>query len=130
MKNNDISKEITLLDAQILTSVLVLISIIASIIVTYDDEQEKKGKPRLFSKNFDKYLNLFNRIYAFLIILFITYISYESYQLGKQEGKPLKPLKHQLWASILSILPAIIVILVVFETWDDGSIASGENPEI
>jgi len=124
-------KELSLLNYQIITSVLFVISLIISIILTYDERQQLLKEPRLFSETFDKYLNLFNRIFALSIIFAILYINYSEYQINKNKRSNIAPYKHQVYASIFSVISAIIVLYVVIENWEDNpNITSIENPII
>lgn len=124
-------KELSLLNYQIITSVLFVISLIISIILTYDERQQLLKEPRLFSETFDKYLNLFNRIFALLIIIVILWINYETYKIKKQKGGNIAPFRHQIYASIFSVISAVIVFYVVIENWySNPNITSIENPTV
>lgn len=124
-------KQLTLLNYQIFTSVLFIISILISIILTFDEKQSVLKKPGLFSEQFDKRLNLFNRILALFIIVFILYINYETYKLQQKKGSNLDPFRHQIYASIFSVISAVIVLYVVIENWySNPNITSIENPTI
>lgn len=124
-------KQLSLLNYQLLTSVLFIISLIISIILTYDERQQVLKEPRLFSEKFDKYLNLFNRIFALLIIVAILWINYETYQVQKQKRSNLDPFRHQIYASIFSVISAVIVLYVVIENWySNPNITSIENPTV
>lgn len=124
-------EKLKLLNYQILSSILFIISIFISIILTYDEKQELLNKKGVFSETFDKYLNLFNRIFALGIIIFILYINYTTYNIQKQKRINLEPFKHQIYASIFSVISAIIVLYVVIENWyQNPNITSIENPTI
>jgi len=124
-------KELSLLNYQLITSILFIVSLIISIILTYDERQQLLNKPRLFSEIFDKYLNLFNRILALLIIVVILWINYETYQIKKQKRSNLAPFRHQIYASIFSVISAVIVLYVVIENWySNPNITSIENPTV
>jgi len=124
-------KELSLLNYQIITSVLFVISLIISIILTYDERQQLLKEPRLFSETFDKYLNLFNRIFALLIIVVILWINYETYKIKEQKGGNIAPFRHQIYASIFSVISAVIVFYVVIENWySNPNITSIENPTV
>ena len=75
-------KKVQLLNYQLIISGLFIISLVISIILTYDQKQETLDEQRLFSEKFDKYLNLFNRIFALSIIVAILYINYQDYLLN------------------------------------------------
>lgn len=124
-------KKLKLLNYQIITSILFIISIFISIVLTYDEKQGLLKKQGLFSETFDKYLNLFNRILALGVIVFILYINYATYEIQKQKRTNLDPYRHQIYASIFSVISAIIVLYVVIENWyQNPNITSIENPTI
>ena len=123
------NRKVQLLNYQLIVSALFVISLFISIILTYDERQETLNKERLFSETFDKYLNLFNRIFALGIILAILYINYQDYLLNRNIKSNVKPLEHQIIASIFSVISAIIVLYVVIENWyENPNITSIENP--
>lgn len=125
MKN----EKLKLLNYQIISSVLFIISIFISIILTYDEKQQVLKRQRLFNEQFDKYLNLFNRILALGIIIFILYINYVTYEMQKKKRTNLDPFRHQIYASIFSVISALIVLYVVLENWHQNpNINSIENP--
>ena len=124
-------KELSLLNYQIITSVLFVLSLIISIVLTFDEKQELLNKPRLFSEQFDKRLNLFNRTLALSIIIVILLINYETYKIQKQKRSNIAPFRHQLYASVFSVISASIVLYVVIENWySNPNITSIENPTV
>jgi len=124
-------KKLTLLNYQIISSILFIISIVISIVLTYDEKQQVLKKDRLFSETFDKYLNLFNRILSLSIVAFILYINYATYEIQKQKRSNLDSFRHQIYASIFSLISAIIVLYTVIENWyENPNITSIENPII
>lgn len=128
---NEGKEQVTLLNYQLIISFLFIGSLLISILLTYDQKQENLNKQRIFSETFDKYLNLFNRIFALLIIIAILYVNYKDYQINKNKKNNIKPLEHQIIASIFSVISALIVLYVVIENWyENPNISSIENPTI
>lgn len=124
-------QELRTLNYQILLSLLFILTIIISIILTYDQKLEISNKKRLFSKTFDKYLNLFNRLLALFIVSALLYLNYQDYKKGKIKNINQDALRHQVYASIFSFISAIIVLYVVIENWYDiPNISNIENPII
>lgn len=124
-------EKIKSLNLQLLTSTLFIISIAISLFLTYDEKLETLNKKRIFSEKFDKYLNLFNRIFALGIILTILYINYNEYIQNKEKRINIDPLKHQVYASIFSVISALIVLYVVIENFNENiNITSIENPTV
>lgn len=124
-------KKLQLLNYQMIISGLFIISLLISILLTYDEKQQTLNEKSIFSNKFDKYLNLFNRIFALSIIIAILYINYQDYKINKNTKTNIKPLEHQIIASVFSVISAIIVLYVVIENWyENPNITSIENPTI
>ncbi|MEG2321957.1 MAG: hypothetical protein RSB71_00505 [Bacilli bacterium] len=114
-------KEVELLNLQILASFLFIISVIISIIIVYDEKQEILKQPTIFSKEFDKYLNLFNRILVVLLALTFLYINCQSYK------KATTSLLEQVIASLLTVVASFIILNVVIKRWNDEGISAVLN---
>lgn len=114
------------INLQLLSSFLFIISIIISILLTYNEKRNILKKEPLFNDIFAKYLNLFNRIFALFIIVLILYINYNDY---KNRNGSTNALIYQIYASIFSVISALIVLYVVIENFSDNiNISSIENP--
>jgi len=129
MKKNITKKDIDLLNIQIFTSVFLLVSVIISIIITFDEEQNDLEKKPIFSQKTDKYLNLLNRILGVIIFLVLLYINFESTELAKQKGNDLRPFQKQLIATLLGLTAALIILSTAIEGWNQNDEqAEFENP--
>lgn len=129
MKKNITKKDIDLLNIQIFISVFLLVTVIISIIVTYDEEQNDLEKKPIFSQKTDKYLNMFNRILSVIIFLVLLYINYEGTELAKQKGSDLRPFQKQLVATLLGLVAALIILSIAIENWNQNDEeAEFENP--
>lgn len=125
MKNE---KEIELLNIDITTAVLFIITIIISIYLTYENRQDLLNKKRILNKKDDQYILLFNRLLVLIIVLIILYDNIEGYEIAKEKNKDLKPFKIQIFASILTVITALLILYVVFYNWDNNSLSDIENP--
>ena len=125
MKNE---KEIELLNIDITTAVLFIITIIISIYLTYENRQHLLNRKRILNKKDDQYILLFNRLLVFIIVLIILYDNIEGYEIAKEKNKDLKPFKIQIFASILTVITALLILYVVFYNWDNNSLSDIENP--
>ena len=125
MKNE---KEIELLNIDITTAVLFIITIIISIYLTYENRQDLLNRKRILNKNDDQYILLFNRLLVLIIVLIILYDNIEGYEIAKEKNKDLKPFKIQIFASILTVITALLILYVVFYNWDNNSLSDIENP--
>lgn len=124
-------EELKLLNYQIISTIFFIVSLLISIVLTYDEKQYLLNKDGLFSEKFDKYLNLFNRILSLTIILFILYINLQTYEIQKNKKSNHDPFRHQVYASVISVVSSLIVLYVVIENWyKNPNITSIENPTI
>lgn len=129
MKKNITKKDIDLLNIQIFTSVFLLASVIISIVVTFDEEQNDLEKKPIFSPKTDQYLNMFNRILGVIIFLVLLYVNYESMKLAKQKRNDLRPFQKQLVATLLGLTAAIIILSIAIQGWNQNNEeAEFENP--
>ena len=104
-------------------------SVIISIIITFDEEQNDLEKKPIFSQKTDKYLNLLNRILGVIIFLVLLYINFESTELAKQKGNDLRPFQKQLIATLLGLTAALIILSTAIEGWNQNDEqAEFENP--
>ncbi len=125
MKNE---REIKLLNIDITTAILFIITIVISIYLTYERKQELLKKKRFLSKKDDQYILLFNRLLVLIIVLIILYDNYEEYEIAKMDNKDLNPFKIQIFASFLTVITALLILYVVLYNWDSNSISDIENP--
>ncbi|CCY28117.1 unknown [Acholeplasma sp. CAG:878] len=125
MKNE---KEIELLNIDIATALMFIVTIIISIYLTYENRQDLLNRKRILNKKDDQYILLFNRLLVLIIVLIILYDNIEGYEIAKEKNKDLKPFKIQIFASILTVITALLVLYVVFYNWDNNSLSDIENP--
>lgn len=125
MKNE---KEIELLNIDIATALMFIMTIIISIYLTYENRQDLLNRKRILNKKDDQYILLFNRLLVLIIVLVILYDNIEGYEIAKEKNKDLKPFKIQIFASVLTVITALLILYVVFYNWDNNSLSDIENP--
>lgn len=122
------NRQISLLNAQLFISFVLAITLLISTLLTYDEKQKLSNKRRLFDNQNSHYINLLNRIIFLLILIYNLYINYQQYNLEKEKRTNLVPLIEQITATVLNILSAIIILNVIYETWNTkDNIAPIEN---
>lgn len=127
MDNNE--KEIKIVDIQLYTLLFTLITSFISIIITYNQKRQLKGKKGMFTSKEIYNLTLFNRIAILVISLTFFYVNYSLYKISKEQNEDLEPYKLQLIASLLVILSGIIALYVVSLS-NKENISDIENPII
>ncbi len=122
------NRQISLLNAQLFISFILAITLLISTLLTYDEKQKLSNKRRLFDNQNSHYINLLNRIIFLLILIYNLYINYQQYNLEKEKRTNLVPFIEQITATVLNILSAIIILNVIYETWNTkDNIAPIEN---
>ena len=123
-------KEINLLNIQLITSITVIITIIISILLTYNQKQDIQNKKTIFTKKQTHNISYINRLTILITTTIFLIINYKLYQISKKEGEDLLVYYLQITASILSTIAALIVFYVVSIEPSGDEISDIENPVI
>lgn len=123
------TKEIQILNLQLTATFFFIISLIVSMILTYDEKLKILGI-RFFSNKQALRIALFNRILIVILALSFVYGNYVSEKIAEARGTKTKSLKLQLFSGELSLLSAIIVLYIVYKNQQnaDFDVADTENP--
>lgn len=127
--NTKDKREIEAVNIQFYALIITLISSIISIIITYNQKRELKGKDPMFSGKEIFNITLFNRILILVLSFVFLYVNYTLYEISKEQNEDLKPYKLQLLASTLVIVSGIIALYVVSLS-NTENISDVENPII
>jgi magnesium-transporting ATPase (P-type) len=127
--NTKDKREIEAVNIQFYALIFTLISSIISIIITYNQKRELKGKDPMFSGKEIFNITLFNRILILVLSFVFLYVNYTLYEISKEQKEDLKPYKLQLLASTLVIVSGIIALYVVSLS-NTENISDVENPII
>ena len=122
-------REIDIVNIQFIALILTLVTTFISVIITYNQKRELKGKDPMFTGKQIYNITLFNRIFILALSFAFLYVNYNLYQISKEEGEDLKPYELQLLASVLVIISGLIALYVVSLS-NTESIADVENPII
>lgn len=124
----DKQEEIDAINIQLIALLISLVSVIISIIITYNQKLNLEGINTVNPKKiFD--LTIFNRLLILVLSFIFLYVNYKLYKISKKEGEDLKPYILQLIASILTIIASIIAIYIVSLSTKEN-IVDVENPII
>lgn len=128
MKNRQ--EEINLLNTQLITSLIVIITVILSLVLTYNQKLDIQNKKTIFTKKQTHNISYINRLTILITTSIFLFINYKLYLISKKEGEDLLVYRLQITASILSIIAAIIVFYVVTIEPTGENISDIENPVI
>ncbi len=123
-------EEIKLLNIQLITSIIVIITIILSILLTYNQKKDIQNKTTIFTKKQTHNISYINRLTIFITAIIFLIINYKLYKISKKEGEDLLVYYLQITASILSTIAALIVFYVVSIEPSGDEISDIENPVI
>jgi len=129
MKSNK-TKEIEYLNIQIIISLIVIVTVVTSIILTYNEKLELQNKKTLFNKRTTHNISYINRLVILITGIIFLYINYKLYQISKKEGEDLKIYYLQIIASILTVIAASIALYIVSKETVIDSVSDVENPII
>ena len=106
-----------------------LLSIIISIILTYNDKLSTEEKTSFLGKKTNYNLTLFNRILILTIAIAFLHVNYKSYMNSKTKEKKLKSYELQILASLFTLIAASISLYVVSVSTKE-TLVDLENPVI
>ena len=127
MKNKE---EINILNIQLITSLIVIITVAVSLILTYNQKLNLQNKKTIFNKKQTHNISYINRLIILITAITFLIINYKLYQISKKEGEDLLVYYLQITASILTTIAAIIVFYVVSIEPSGDQISDIENPVI
>ena len=122
-------EEIRNVNIQFYTLFFSLLSIIISIILTYNDKLSTEEKTSFLGKKTNYKLTLFNRILILTIAIAFLHVNYKSYMNAKTKEKKLKSYELQILASLFTLIAASISLYVV-SVLTKETLVDLENPVI
>lgn len=119
-ENHTTEQQVELLTIQLIGAMGFLLTVVISIILTYDKILSLSDQPRLFSDEYARKLSHFNSILIIIVVLIYLYVGYGNIQVAKQEGKKTTNLYLQEFNSGLAFLAAIIGYYIVTHESSSG----------
>lgn len=119
-ENHTTEQQVELLTIQLIAAMGFLLTVVISIILTYDKILSLSDQPRLFSDEYARKLSHFNSILIIIVVLIYLYVGYGNIQVAKQEEKKTTNLYLQEFNSGLAFLAAIIGYYIVTHESSSG----------
>lgn len=122
-------KESNLLSIQLYTLIFSLISIIISMVLTYNQKLDVENREVLFESKKAGKISLFNRILITAIAISFLYVNYKQYILDRDTNNfnNIKNDKLQIKASIFTIIASLITAYVAYNS-STQTLSDIENP--
>lgn len=112
-QNNTSKQQIDLLTLQLIAATGFLLTVVISIMLTYDKILSLSDQPRLFSDEEARKLSYFNSVLIIIVVLIYLYVGYGNIQIAKQEEKDTTNLYLQEFNSSLALLAALVGYYIV-----------------
>ena len=124
------TKEIKLLDIQIIATLFFILSLFISVILTYDEKLKLMNNRGIFSDKEANQIALFNRILVVILALTFVYGNYQTEKIAEARNTQTRYLKLQLFSGELSLLGSIIVLYIVYKNQQNKNfnVSDTENP--
>ena len=110
-------EELKTINIQMFVVFFSLLSVIISIILTYNEKLNLENKKPFFSKKRNYDITLYNRILILLIAIAFLYINFLSYNSAKKKGNNdrnnINNYQLQILVAILSVIASAISVYVV-----------------
>jgi len=126
MNNNFKSKKISIINGQLLNSILSIVGIILGIIIILDQKEKANGKGGFLDGNESQNIALITKIIFVFVVFYALKLNYESLYLAKITNQDTSSLKLQIGASYLSIAVAIIGLYVVITNYGNTNLQTSE----
>jgi len=126
MNDELIKRKNSIIDGQLLNSILSIIGIVLGIIIILDQKEKANGSKGFLNNNQSQNIALLTKIIFVFVVFYSLKLNYESYNLAKVTNQDKSSLELQIGASYLSIAVAIIGLYVVLTNYDDTNFQTAE----
>lgn len=130
--DKETKEQVDLLNLNLLFTVIFVVSLIFSLIITYNEEMLLLKKKSFFNARKEQLYNFDNRILVTLLTLGYLYINIKSDLLARKKGQDPKNFDLQVLASIFSFISVIIVLYISYYEYQKKRTneANVENPNL
>lgn len=122
-------EEIKAINIQLFGITLSYITIIFSLITTYNQKLKLEHKKTILNPEDSLKITIINRILIIIVGLIFLYVNYTLYEISKQQKENLKSYTLQIIASYLTIISSLIAFYVVTLSSTE-TVSDVENPII
>lgn len=125
--NNELKNEKnSIIDGQLLNSILSIVGIILGIIIILDQKEKTNGGSGYLNDSQSQNIALLVKIIFLFVVFYSLKLNYKSYNLSSSTNQDTSSLELQIGASYLSIAVAIIGFYVVLTNYNDTNFQTAE----
>ena len=125
--NNQNEEELKLINGQIIGIIFFIVTLIVSLLLTYNEKLQRENKPPLFTNKKALDIAFLNRLIVALLGLYFLYTSYKRKDLGNNNANNYINL--EIIASWLAFLASVIVFYIVFLNYNNPNFDVSEIEE-
>lgn len=116
----------SIIDGQLLNSILSILPLIIGIVIILDQKEKANKKDGFLTNKESQNLALLAKVIFVFIVLHSIELNYESYDLARKTNQNTSSLKLQIGASYLSLIVALIGLYVVLTNYSNSSFQPAE----
>ena len=125
--NTKNEEELKLINGQIIGIIFFIVTLIVSLLLTYNEKLQRENKPPLFTNKKALDIAFLNRLIVVLLGLYFLYTSYKRKDLGNNNANNYINL--EIIASWLAFLASAIVFYIVFLNYNNHNFDVSEIEE-
>ncbi len=115
-----------IINGNLITSTLSIISIILGIVIILDQKKKANGKEEFLTNEESQRLALLTKLISLFVVLYSLSLDYQSYNLAKVTNQDTSSLRLELVASYLAIVISLINLYVVIIDYSNTSFQPAE----
>lgn len=116
----------SIIDGQLLNSILSILPLIIGIVIILDQKEKVHKKDGFLTNQESQNLALLAKIIFVFVVLYSLELNYESYDLARKTNQNTSSLKLQIGSSYLSLIVALIGLYVVLTNYSNSSFQPAE----
>lgn len=115
-----------IINGNLITSILSIISIILGMVIILDQKKKANGRKEFLTNEESQKLALLTKLISLFIVLYSLSLDYQSYNLAKVTNQDTSSLRLELVASYLAIVISLINLYVVITNYSNTSFQPAE----
>lgn len=115
-----------IINGNLITSTLSIISIILGMVIILDQKKKTNGKEEFLTNEESQRLALLTKLISLFVVLYSLSLDYQSYNLAKVTNQDTSSLRLELVASYLAIVISLINLYVVITNYSNTSFQPAE----
>lgn len=115
-----------IINGNLITSILSIISIILGMVIILDQKKKTNGKKEFLINEESQRLALLTKLISLFVVLYSLSLDYQSYNLAKVTNQDTSSLRLELVASYLAIVISLINLYVVITNYSNTSFQPAE----